>query len=128
VGRALKLWAPVAAWMAVIFAASARSLPQGMRPVPDWATHGAAYLILALLTCRALAGGWHSLSLRGVLLAVALCAAYGVIDELHQSFVPGRHSEAGDVAKDLLGGAFGSWLYRYLARSPAPRAERETSP
>ena len=42
------------------------------------------------------------------LAAVAASALYGVSDELHQLFVPGRVCSAEDAAVDLLGSAFGA--------------------
>jgi VanZ family protein len=99
--------------MAVIFVLSSRSAPPGLDRFPDWFTHGGGYWILCVLACRALAGGIGvPLSGKDALLAVALCAAYGVADEIHQHFVPGRHATAADVAKDVAGAMAGAWLYR----------------
>ena len=36
---------------------------------------------------------------------VMYCGAYGIVDELHQAFVPGRTSSVLDVVVDLLGAA-----------------------
>jgi VanZ family protein len=120
VSRALRLWSPVAAWMAVIFAVSSIRLPAIVAAVPDWSTHGSAYAVLSLLCCRALAGGL-GLALRGrdAVLAVVLCAAYGVTDEFHQLYVPGRQATVADLAKDVVGAVAGAWLYR---RAFVPRA------
>jgi VanZ family protein len=113
VSRALRLWSPVAAWMAVIFAVSSVTLPQSVAAIPDWSTHGGAYALLSLLCCRALAGGLGGpLSSKDALLAVLLCAAYGVTDEVHQLFVPGRQAAVADLVKDVAGAAVGAWLYR----------------
>jgi hypothetical protein len=117
-GAGLLRWAPVAAWMAVLFAVSHVSAPPGIALFPDWTTHGAAYAVLGALCRRALQGRAHAL-----LLAVLLSTAYGASDEYHQSFVPGRHADPLDVAKDLGGsliGAslYGAWLMR-AARQPA---------
>jgi VanZ family protein len=118
--RALRLWGPVAAWMAVIFVLSSRSVSPSLARFPDWFTHGGGYLILCALACRAMAGGIGvPLAGKDALLAVALSAAYGVADEAHQHFVPGRQATAADVAKDLAGAVVGAWLYR---RAFAPRA------
>lgn len=111
--------------MGVIFAASSTSLPQEAGGIPDWVSHAVVYLILSVLVCRALAGGFRSLSPRGVVLAVALSGVYGVTDEYHQSFVPDRHPEAADVAKDLVGAALGGLLYARLAPG-RPHGRRET--
>lgn len=111
--RALRLWGPVVAWMAVIFTASAQSDVGAVGRIPDWITHGSGYLILALLVCRGSAGGLgEPISIRAALVGVAFCAAYGIADEFHQSFVPGRDASAGDVAKDLGGSVAGAFLYR----------------
>jgi VanZ family protein len=119
VRRALRLWGPVAAWMAVIFAASSRRLPGYVAVLPDWSTHSAAFAALSILCCRALAGGLGpSLRSGDALLAVVFSAAYGVSDEYHQSFVPGRDATAWDVAKDAVGAVIGAWLY---ARVIVPR-------
>ena len=117
---ALRLWSPVAAWMAVIFAVSSVSLPPSVEAIPDWSTHGGAYALLSLLCCRALAGGLGApIQVKEALLAVVLCAAYGVTDEIHQLFVPGRQAAVADLVKDVAGAAVGAWLYR---RAFAPRA------
>jgi VanZ family protein len=111
--RGLGLWAPVALWMAAIFAASARSDVGRLGRVPDWITHGAAYLILAGLLCRALAGGLgRPLSRSAAGVAVAVAAAYGASDELHQSYVPGRDASWADVVKDVGAAAAGALAYR----------------
>jgi len=39
-----------------------------------------------------------------------LVALYGVSDEIHQHFVPGRTVEVYDVLADALGGLLGAWL------------------
>ena len=118
--RALRLWSPVAAWMAVIFAVSSIALPRSVAAIPDWSTHGGAYALLSLLCCRALGGGLGlPIRVKDALLAVVLCAAYGVTDEVHQLFVPGREAAVADVVKDVAGAAVGAWLYR---RAFVPRA------
>ena len=83
-----------------------------MGRVPDWLTHGTAYLILSVLLCRGLAGGMRPLRAAGAVLAVCLATVYGVSDEFHQSFVPGRDASVGDVLKDLGGASLGAWLFR----------------
>jgi VanZ family protein len=118
VPRALRLWGPVAAWMAVIFAASSRPLPEYVAMLPDWSTHSAAFAVLSILCCRALSGGLSALRPGDAVLAVVLSVVYGVSDEYHQSFVPGRDATAWDVAKDTAGAIIGAWLY---ARVIVPR-------
>jgi len=105
-GDWLRLWAPVAAWMSVLFWLSHQSAPPGARLVPDWVSHGGAYALLGALCHRALRG-----RARAALLAVALSTAYGVTDEYHQSFVPPRQADAADVAKDFGGSVLGAAAY-----------------
>jgi VanZ family protein len=52
--------------------------------------------------------------------AVLLSGLYGVTDEFHQAFVPGRGAAALDVGIDTLGAALGVWLA--LRRRPPPAA------
>jgi VanZ family protein len=120
--RALGLWGPVAAWAGAIFLASSLSDPPGAGLAPDWLSHAVEYLVLALLGCRAVAGGLRRpLAPRAAALVVVLCVAYGAADELHQSFVPGRDASAGDVAKDAAGAVLGAIVQRRLAAASAAR-------
>ncbi len=93
--------------------------------LPDWLAHGAEYAVLAALAMRGLVLSGRSLTpALGGLLVVA-CAVAGVADEYHQSFVPGRDSEAKDVVADTIGGAiatgggllWSAWMSRRRARS-----------
>jgi VanZ family protein len=101
----LWLWGPVAVQAALIFRASSipdlHGLPGG---IPDWFGHGLGYAILGGLLLRALAGGRRAgVTLKAAALAVLLAALYGVSDEWHQSFVPGRSPDAADLGADAIG-------------------------
>ena len=125
----LHVWGPVAAVMAVLFAASGSSiLPVLPVSVSDVAAHAAAYAVLGALLLRALTGAdWSRATPRGVLLAVLLAACHGVLGELHQSFVPGRTPELRDLAADVAGaaaGAVAAWRWTIVRTVPAPRRVR----
>ena len=114
VWRRLASWGPVVAWMAVIFALSSRPRVPGLGRLPDLLTHGLGYLVLSSLATRALSLG-RRVGWSGVGLAVALATLYGVSDEFHQAFVPGRHPDPWDVGKDALGAVLGALAYRWIA-------------
>ncbi len=129
-GRLLKLWAPVAVWMSVLFYLSSLSepAPGDLFLIPDWISHPVVYAILAFLLCRALAAG-RPLVLGHALVAVVLATAYGITDEWHQSFVARRDASVLDVMKDLAGAIVGSAAYIRLGPSRARRSgQRGTRP
>jgi VanZ family protein len=106
-------WAPVVVWMGAVFLVSSRSNLGRAARVPDWISHPIEYGVGAALVCRALTPGpRHTLGVRAALVATLLTTLYGVTDEYHQSFVPGRTSDPADVAKDFAGAAAASFLYR----------------
>jgi VanZ family protein len=116
--RALSLWAPVAAWMALIFLLSSRPLPPAGKALPDWANHAIGYGVLSILACRALAGGLRApLSFSRAAVAIAFCALYGMSDEWHQSFVPSRTPEARDVMSDTVGASLAAAAFAAWSRS-----------
>lgn len=93
--------------------------------------HIVAFGMLALLILRALVAWrpllWQALTLRRAsLLAIGATLAYALLDELHQSFVPGRHASLMDVGLDLFGaGIFTVVAWRWYARHPAALARPE---
>ncbi len=64
---------------------------------------------LAWLWCWALEA-WPARA-PGVI-AGLVTAAYGVVDELHQAFVPGRYGSLTDMSLNIVGAAVGIWVYR----------------
>ena len=98
--------------------------------------HGIEYLVLSALLMRALVawrptgaapGSGPRLARLGAV-TIAISALYGVSDEWHQTFVPGRAAEAQDVLIDFAGALVGSAVYAALylswlrARIPARRS------
>lgn len=95
--------------MAFLFALSSRAVPGPAADIPDWMPHAAGYAVLAVLTCRALAGGLARPATAGVAAwAVLISFLYGMSDEWHQSFVAGRHADAWDLLKNLAGAVAGA--------------------
>jgi len=121
--RILNLWGPVALYAAVIFYTS--SQPDIALPAvfEGQAIHPIEYTVLGILIVRALAGGLPArIALSTALLGVALTTAYGLTDEFHQMFVPGRYADWNDIVADAIGGAIGAtvcWLWGII--SPALR-------
>lgn len=129
-------WLPLIAWACVIFALSHTSgstLDTTVTTVEGTSefvpialltqefAHIAQYGMLAALAYRLLTS-YRTLprtrTLGGALL-FAVC--YGVTDEFHQMFVPGRSASLGDLALDALGAALGlvgavigAWAFRRL--------------
>lgn len=91
-----------------IFAASSMSRPPGLETVEqhvsDKVVHATAFLGMALLAignARSWRAAW---SLGAQLTAgVVFTVLFGVSDEIHQAFTPGRSPDVLDVAADTVG-------------------------
>ena len=69
----------------------------------DKVLHVVAYFAYGLSTIVAVVG-WTSLEPRKVAITVLLIAGiFGITDEIHQSFVPGRDGSFADYVADLVG-------------------------
>jgi VanZ family protein len=101
--------------MLIIFGASSipnlGALPGG---ISDKSGHSIGYGLLGGLFLRALARGrLRDVTWRRALVAIAVATAYGVSDEFHQLFVPGRSADRYDVLADCVGATLGAgvgWL------------------
>jgi len=106
-----------ATWMATIFYLSSQPMPEidlGFA-AQDKLVHLVAYGLLGALLLgaqRLRAGGYT----RGqALLAAAIGALYGISDEWHQFFVPGRTMDPLDMLSDAAGALLGAWLVKLAA-------------
>lgn len=120
-------WAPPLALMALIFALSAQSdLSSGLGTIDligRKLVHATVYGTLWWLWLRALdrePAGRHRRA-GPQWLAALITIAYAAGDELHQSFVTGRHGTPVDVLIDTAGVVLAVFLVRAAdARRPAP--------
>lgn len=119
--RYLKFWAPPILYMALIFAVS--SMKQPLLPMPkfQWLSidklyHFIEYSILSVLLTIAFVNAPPKWLPTGWIWTVAalISILYGVSDEVHQYFVPGRHATPSDLISDAIGaiaGVVGVYLY-----------------
>jgi VanZ family protein len=112
-----RLWLPVLAWAALIFAFS--SVPSLGTGLGGWdlvlrkLAHVAEYAVLGALLARAVGAAW---------VAFALGVLYAASDEVHQSFVAGRAGRPLDVAIDAVGVGLGIVVWRRVVASRTQRA------
>lgn len=119
-------WLPAIVWAGAIFhLSSLPTVPAPSIPGVDKALHFAAYAVLGWLL--AFAADRSRLPLAA---AVVLGLAYGVTDEIHQMYVPGRSPDLLDWIADAAGVAAATFLYaRRLARRAArPGGARGEAP
>jgi VanZ family protein len=106
-------WWPALAWTALIFGASSipgsRLEDVGFR-IPDKLVHGLEYAVLGALLCGILRAGARRPEWRAFLIAVALGALVGALDENYQRLIPLRDSSFADWIADLVGCAAGAAL------------------
>ena len=95
--------------MAMLFGFSSLSkLPTPPGGLTFYDAHIAAYAGLAALTTRATAKGLHKVPWAAVFAAIVISSLYGVSDEYHQRFVPGRTFDVLDMAADAFGSVGGA--------------------
>ncbi|MEZ5543265.1 MAG: VanZ family protein [Pseudomonadota bacterium] len=116
-------------WAAVIYYLSDQpgiDLPP-LFPHVDKLLHLIAYGVLGFLAmgaCSPAACRQHS---GYYWLIVALAGLYGVLDEYHQSFVPGRDTDPYDALADVCGGLLGAGLMFLLLRRSAANTAPATA-
>jgi VanZ family protein len=92
-------------------------------PFQDKGAHFVEYGILAALMTHAFNGTWPEARSRSLFaMAWAATVFWGLSDEIHQAFVPGRVADALDLLADSLGGLAGTLAYLgYRARRAAKK-------
>jgi VanZ family protein len=113
--------------MAVIFYFTSLTQPPRPLGVEYTPAHAVGYLGLAVVVVRALAGGLPArIGWSTAAAALAISVGYGVTDEIHQMFVPGRTSDVGDLLADAAGASIGTvlcWAWGIIAPvSASPRS------
>jgi VanZ family protein len=113
----LRRWAPAGLWAALIFALSSIS---GLPAPPGGLTDKHAHLITYGVLCACLVWGLTDRAPARTTWGIAAAAAalsvlYGASDEWHQSFVPGRHTSALDLAADAVGAVLAAVVLRAWA-------------
>jgi VanZ family protein len=106
--KAVTYWFVTIGYMGIIFYLSSLSW-QNIPAIPqnaDKIIHTVIYTILAFLL-------YHSLIESGfrrnvLIIAFLIATLYGISDEIHQFFVPGRFASVGDVLADSFGALLGS--------------------
>jgi VanZ family protein len=115
--------------MMLVFWLSAQSslpsLTDRFGEIQSFAGHVIEYAVLALLLQWALDGSHpapdHSTVGHAGCWAFVIVVAYGITDELHQRFVPGRHMDPFDLLTDA-GAAFTALWIAGVARGRRARA------
>ncbi len=112
---------PAVIWAALIFVAS--SIPSEDIPVApifeyDKLIHLTIYFVFAALVYRALRfeGISPFVRSRAAILTVGIITFYGMTDEFHQHFVPGRTMDVFDWVADVAGGILCVVVMSYQSR------------
>jgi VanZ family protein len=128
-----RYWLPVLAWMLVIFLFSAQPHSGAVTetyfgnwnvPVRKFA-HLTEYFILASLAWRAFAHSGGMFAARVQIFTLVLCSINALLDEWHQSFVPGRSACVCDAMVDILGAALAIIVMKVISD---PRFHKDKSP
>lgn len=110
---------PLAVYWLVLFVLT--SLPASKLPetnINDKVEHYIAFCVLSILLTLTFQFQKRIAALykRPYLFSILLVAFYGMVDELHQSFIPGRFCDAKDWMADVLGGLAGIAIVLLIKR------------
>ena len=113
------VYVPLIIYWIMLFTAT--SLPAANLPsvaISDKIKHFGAFFGLSVLLSLTLLYQNKNSLFKNYFLAAALVISsiYGLLDEIHQNFVPGRNSEFLDWVADSLGAAVGVFVVFYLLK------------
>jgi len=117
--KKLLVYTPLVIYWLILF--SATTLPAASMPsfgVVDKVNHLLAYFILAILLFLTLLFQQKILLSKNKVAGYALiiCSLYGMLDEVHQIFIPGRSAEFLDFLADVCGALLGVLLMNHLVK------------
>ena len=87
--------------------------------------HVPAYALLAA-TLQWFLRAWLDAPTLRTIIACAVAVSYGVFDEWHQTFVPGRYSSLTDIVFNVVGVVLGIWLATWASRCAARNVLKDT--
>ncbi|MDD4753031.1 MAG: VanZ family protein [Desulfitobacteriaceae bacterium] len=107
-------WIPALCWAGVIFFLSGRTGSELESMFPffgslDWG-HLAAFFVLSFFVFFALRKTTAGKNI--IAFTILICFLYGISDEVHQHFVPGRTPQLSDIFNDVLGAVLGVFAAR----------------
>ncbi len=106
-----KHWLPAIIWAGFIFFLSSRQFGgPPLFPGADKIIHICIYMVLGYFVAKALIKGHEFERYQVIIIATLVAGVYGLTDEVHQSFVPGRSVEMLDLLSDFLGGFLGALI------------------
>jgi len=109
-------------WAAVIYYLSDQpglDIP-ALFPQQDKVAHLVTYAILGALGMASRPLQSRLQQRRELYRVTLLAGAYGLLDEIHQYFVPGRHCDPLDALTDIIGALLGASAMLWLVRRLAP--------
>jgi VanZ family protein len=107
----LTLWGPFVAALVIVFWLSSMPHVPGAQYFWDKFLHAVGYAGLGVLALRAFHGGFDRLRPGPTLYAGLTVILWGVSDEFHQSFVPGRDASGWDLLADAVGFAIATCVF-----------------
>ena len=118
----VRYWLPVLLWaLAIFIGSSIPSVQVSENGVIDFISHKLVHLleyaILNFLFYRALVNGRKVWEPRIIWTSFLAAVLYGLSDELHQIFTPGRSPRVRDVLVDAMGSFLGIFLWKYSLRA-----------
>lgn len=119
---AVARWPVALLWMLLIFALSSipNEIQQPSRLPIDKAAHLVEFGVLGFLLTWMASG--RTPARAAAVAGIALTTLYGVTDELHQAFVPGRDPALDDLIADFAGAVLGAIAAAAARRLTSPRA------
>lgn len=127
--KTLFIYFPLFIYWLILFAAT--TLPGNKVPdlgVSDKIEHSTAYMVLSVLLCltytfqNKIKIFWK----RPFLMTILTVTFYGILDELHQLFIPGRSCDIKDLMADVAGASVGL-LFVYLLKITSEKATNTAS-
>ena len=113
-------WMPPLVWLGIIWSLSslpASNMPEQPFDLFDKVAHFGVFGFLGFLVFRA---GLFALEMRmrrAMIFAFLSCSFYALLDEYHQTYIPGRQADLSDILADVLGIAtavvFGKLMYEF---------------
>ena len=121
---------PAIGWALMIFIVSsvpAKYIPSYKIFHYDKLFHISLFLIFGVLVYYALEPYSHknSFSWARILFSISVVILYGVLDEIHQGYVPGRTIDMWDAIADTIGGVLAGLIVylRYIPRRTASKIQ-----